>query len=493
MSTPPGRAPEPGRPTPDLVRLGLVVSLGAIMMQLDTTMTNVATATLLRTFDVPLTTLQWVGTGYLIAMATVIPLGGWAMERFGGRAVWTASLGVFLLGSVLSGLAWSVPSLIAFRVVQGLGAGLILPVAQAVLAVAAGPDRLARAMAVLGVPALLGPVLGPVLGGVIVTDLSWRWIFYVNVPVCLLALALARRTVPADRIGVPGRLDLLGTALLSGGSVALVAGFADAGRAGTFATAGAVAPLALGVALFGGFVRHALAVRGVAIIDVRLLRERAFGSAGAVMFLGMTVMFGTMSVVPLYYQQVRGESPLRAGLLMVPFGVGTGVSLILGSRLVARLGARRLALGGLTALLMGNLALTRLDAGTAYPLIGAVQLVGGLGVGTVLVPVMTASLQGLRADQIPRASTAVRLLQQLGACFGGALLLVVLQHRITVGAAAHGGRADAAVLGHAFGESFWWPLAIGVVTLAAAAFLPGPGARAPEPAPALPASSPGPR
>ena len=471
------RTPGPADLTPALLKLGVVISLGAIMMQLDMTMTNVATNTLLRAFAVPLTTIQWVGTGYLISMATVLPVGGWAMERFGARAVWTTSLTVFLVGSALCGLAWSAPSLIAFRVVQGLGGGLILPVAQSIMALEAGPQRLAKAMALFGLPSLLGPVLGPVLGGVIVTDLSWRWIFSVNLPICLLALVLSARLVPATRMGAPGRLDLAGLALLSSGSVGLVFGFAEAGRAGSFTAARTAVPMLLGVAMTAGFVLRSLYGRGVAVVDVRLLARRAFGTASAVMFLATIVMFGTMGLLPLYFQQVRGQSALHTGLLMIPFGVGMGASLIVSSRLVERLGARRLALSGLVLQVAGNLALPRLDAGTAYLLIGAVQVVGGMGTGTVLVPVLAASLGDLRGDQVPRGSTAIRVFQQLGGSLGCAVLFVVLQHRITVRAVAAGGRPDAGVLGRAFGDTFWWPVVFGAAALLAALFLPPATAR----------------
>jgi len=477
--------PDPGPTdlTPELVALGVVVALGAIMMQLDMTMTNVATNTFLHDFHVPLTTIQWVGTGYLISMATVIPIGGWAMERFGARAVWTASLVMFMVGSALAGCAWSASSLIAFRAAQGLGGGLILPVAQAVLATAAGPERLPKAMAMFGVPALLGPVLGPVLGGWIVTDLSWRWIFFVNLPLCALALALSVRRIPAGRTGTSGRLDALGLALLSGGSVGLVFGFAEAGRGGSFTATRALAPLLAGVVLLLAFTLHSRFGRGVPVIDVRLLARRGFGSASAVMFLATTVMFGTMGLIPLYFQQVRGQSALHTGLLMIPFGIGMGVSLIAGSRLIERLGGRALAVGGLLAQIGANLALTRLDAATPYPLIGTLQVIGGLGIGTVLVPVMSASLAGLRPEEVPRASTAVRVFQQLGGSLGGALLFVVLQRHI----GSHGARPDVAALAHAFGATFRWPAAIGGVTLLAALFLPAATRpqEAPPPAPAV--------
>src|SRR3954453_13121500 len=160
-----------------LLRLASVVVLGTIMSILDTTIVNVAIETLGRDLDASLSSIQWVSTGYLLALATVIPLTGWAMERFGGRNLWMVSVALFLVGSVLCGLAWSMTSLIVFRVLQGFGGGMIMPVGQAILAQAAGPERMGRIMSVIGVPTLLGPILGPVIGGLIVDNVSWRWIF----------------------------------------------------------------------------------------------------------------------------------------------------------------------------------------------------------------------------------------------------------------------------------------------------------------------------
>src|SRR3978361_1054608 len=160
-----------------------VVVIGVIMSILDTTIVNVALETLSRELHAPLNTIQWVATGYLLALATVIPLTGWMTERFGSKRIWMISVSLFGLGSALCGLAWSAESLIFFRVLQGFGGGMIMPVGMALLAQTAGPSRVGRVMSVVVVPSLLGPVLGPVIGGVIVDSVSWRWIFYVNVPI----------------------------------------------------------------------------------------------------------------------------------------------------------------------------------------------------------------------------------------------------------------------------------------------------------------------
>src|SRR3954447_6924703 len=195
-----------------------VVITGVVMSILDTTIVNVALRTLSRELDASLDTVQWVSTGYLLALATVIPLTGWASERFGAKSVWMWSVALFGLGSILCGLAWSAGSLIFFRVLQGFGGGMIMPVGMSLLTQTAGPQRVGRVMSVIGVPMLLGPILGPVIGGLIVDSVSWRWIFFVNIPIVVLALALAARLLHADAGRADaGRLDWIGLALLSPG------------------------------------------------------------------------------------------------------------------------------------------------------------------------------------------------------------------------------------------------------------------------------------
>ncbi|WP_158554065.1 MFS transporter [Micromonospora deserti] len=176
---------------PALLKLAGIVLFGAVAALLDTTIISVALDQLGEAFTVPVSTVQWVSTAYLLAMALVIPLTGWCVDRFGAKTTWLSVLTLFLAGSVLCGTAWSAGSLIAFRVVQGLGAGMILPLTQVILAQAAGSRRFGRVMALTAVPGNLIPIVGPVLGGVILNGLSWRWIFLINVPVCLLAIVLA--------------------------------------------------------------------------------------------------------------------------------------------------------------------------------------------------------------------------------------------------------------------------------------------------------------
>ena len=218
------RAPKTSVLTPELRRISSVVVLGSIMSILDTTIVAVALDTLGKDFHVPVSTIQWVTTGYLLALAIVIPVTGWAVDRFGAKPMWMMSLGLFIIGSSLCGLAWSANSLIAFRVLQGLGGGMILPIGQSILARAAGPQRMGRVMSVIGVPTVMGPVLGPVLGGLIVSNFSWRWIFYINVPIGIVTLLLSSRFLAniSEHEKIRTSFDTLGFCLLGPGLAALV-------------------------------------------------------------------------------------------------------------------------------------------------------------------------------------------------------------------------------------------------------------------------------
>ncbi|MFC4911328.1 DHA2 family efflux MFS transporter permease subunit [Actinomadura gamaensis] len=464
LSPPP---PDARRLSPALLRLAGVIMLASLMMQLDMTMTGIATKTLLRRFDTTLSTVQWVTTGYMLAMAVVIPVAGWGMERYGARAVWMTSLALFLAGSVACGAAWSIWSLIAFRVVQGLGGGLILPLAHAIAAREAGPERLGRMTAAIAVPSLLGPVLGPVLGGWIVSDLNWRWIFFVNVPVCAAALVLSPRAVPSGRTGPSGRgpgrapLDVLGLVLLAAASAALVYGCAEIGRLGSFGSARVIVALAAGIVLLAAFVAHALRPGVEPIIDPRLFRSRRFAAPAAGILLATALMFGALGLLPLYYQQARGENALHTGLMMIPFGVGMGVALAVNGLLADRVPARLLAVAGTVLTGAGALIFTRLDTHTGAVTTGFAQVLYGAGIGGLLVTILTAGMRSVAPDAIPRASTALRILQQMGGSFGSALLFVILQRR----EAGHPG-------GQAFGSTFWWLVGFAAITLVATLALP---------------------
>ncbi|WP_203905338.1 MDR family MFS transporter [Virgisporangium aliadipatigenens] len=411
-----------------LRRLSLVVALGAIMTVLDTTIVNVAVQVLGREMDAPISTIQWVVTGYTLALSMTIPITGWATGRFGGRTLWLTSLVLFIAGSVLCGLAWSPASLIAFRIVQGVGGGLLMPVGQAMLARAAGPKRLGRAMAVVSVPAMLAPVLGPVLGGWLLDHVSWRWMFLINVPVCGMALLLALVLLPrgADRPGERRPLDTRGLLLLSPGLAALVYGLSAAGDSGRPDTR-AVLGILGGTLLLGGFVLHALRRRDAALVDVRLFADRGFGASAAALCLYGVAMFGIVILLPLFDQIVLGGDTLEAGLLVAPLGAGAIITMLVAGRLTDRVGARVPTVLGLLVVLAGTAALTTIGAGTGPGVIAGMIFVIGLGHGLVTPSLMAAAYVRLSRAAIPAATALATVVVRVGSALGAAVGAIVLQ------------------------------------------------------------------
>ena len=440
-----------------VVAAAVVVGLG--MALLDTTIVNVALDAIARELHAPLSTIQWVSTAYLLTLAVVIPLAGWFTERIGARRVWLGAVGVFVLGSALCGASWSIGALIAFRVVQGIGGGLIMPVGIGLIASTAGPARMGRVMSVVGVPMLLVPVLGPVIGGVLVDETSWRWIFYINVVLGAVALVLAARLLPRNpAAATKPSLDWLGLALLAPGLAGIVFGLSEVQSHGGIGSPVAWAPLAGGIVLVAGFAIHARRARQP-LVDVRLFGRPPFTAAAATLFFTGAALYGGLFVMPLYYQLARGASPLVAGLLVAPQGLGAALATPLAGRLTDRHGGGIVAVVGLGLVTLATIPLMFVTEDTNYSWLAVVLLIRGLGVGASLTPATAAAYSTLDRAEIPRATGVVSVLQQLGGSIGVTVLAVVLQTHVQ---GAGSNPADA------FADTFTWAAVLGAIALAAA-------------------------
>jgi EmrB/QacA subfamily drug resistance transporter len=441
---------------PSVIKLIVVLLLGAIPSLLDTSIVNVAIATIGRDLHTNVSTIQWVITGYLLSFAMVIPLSGWALARFGGRAVWTFSLALFMVGSIACGAAWNIGSLIAFRVVQGVGGGMMTPLITTLLVQAVGTSKIGRLMSAISLPIVVVPIFGPVIAGLIISNVSWRWIFYVNVPICLVGLVLAWRELPAGRPQGGGsaasRIDVVGLALLPPALVALLFGLAEVGTDGGFGHAGVLVPLIVGVVLLAAYCVHALRTSATPMVDLKLFRSRTFTGASTLLFLAGLSIYGAMLLLPLYFQQVRHDSALVAGLLMVPQGIGSIAPRTLAGRLTDSIGPRLVVLAGIALAAVGTIPFALAGLHTSYWLLGAALVIRGAGLGLATIAVMAGAFQGLSREQVPHASSATRILQFVGGSFGAAILVAVILDRYAVAHAA----AGAAGLATAFADTFWW-------------------------------------
>ncbi|AEB44389.1 MULTISPECIES: DHA2 family efflux MFS transporter permease subunit [Micromonospora] len=446
-----------------LLRLLGVMVLGGVMSYFDATIINVSVETLTAHFDATLGTISWVATGYLLAVAVAIPLAGWAVARFGARRVWLAALTLFLVASALCALAWDVGSLIAFRVFQGFAGGLLEPIMLTVVATAAGPSRMGRAMGLISIPITLGPVLGPIIGGLILQNLTWQWIFLVNVPIALLAIALALLIMRDDRPepGAAPPLDLIGVALLSPGFAALIYALSQAGTAGFGATR-VIVGLAVGVVLVAAYVAHALR-SAQPLIDLRLFRSSGFTSSVLTMFLLGGMLFSLLFLLPLFYQQVRGQGVLAAGLLLVPLGLGTMVGMPVAGKLADTFGPRRLVPTGALLIALSALVYTQAGPDTSQVLLTAAQLVTGFGLGLVGAPTMGSVYRTVAPEAVGGATGTLFILNQIGASLGVAVVALIVQSGLT------DGRTPA----DSFDQAFWWTVAGGVIVALASRFLPG--------------------
>ncbi|WP_319019160.1 MDR family MFS transporter [Microbispora sitophila] len=428
---------------------------GAVAALLDTTIVAVALDELRRELGAAVTVIQWVTTAYVLAMAAVIPLVGWSVARFGVRAMWLTSLGLFLLGSVLCGAAWSAGSLIAFRALQGLGGGMILPLTQLAMARVAGPDRLGRVMGVVGLVGQLAPVSGPLLGGLLIDGPGWRWIFFVNVPIVLASAAMALRWFPRDGERSDRPLDRVGLALLPAAVVALLYALSGLGDgSGASIQADTVTSAAVGGVLLAAFILHSARRGGASLIDLRLFADRSFRGSALMMFVLGVTTWGPMFLLPLYYQRVRGLSAFDAGLVLAPQSVGLALAFLLAGRYADRLPPRPLVLAGMAVAVAGTVPFAFATADTGTTLLGAALLVRGIGFGVGSLPVAVALYKTLSPADIPGATSAGNVIQRVGAGTGTALMAVVLQ--------ASG-----------FAPALTWMLALTAVGLAAAVFLPG--------------------
>jgi EmrB/QacA subfamily drug resistance transporter len=483
------------RITGDILKVAGVVVLGAIMSILDITVVNVALPTFETTFGsaahpLAYSTVAWTVTAYTLALATVIPLTGWAADRFGTKRLYMTAVALFTIGSALCAMATSINMLISFRVLQGLGGGMLMPLGMTIMTRAAGPKRMGRLMAILGVPMLLGPIGGPILGGWLIDAASWHWIFLINVPIGAIALVYAFFALPKDSPHPSESFDLVGMLMMSPGLALFLYGVSSIPAEGRLGAPKVLIPGIIGLVLVVSFVFYSFKPKHP-LLDLRLFHNRNLAVSIITMFLFAVAFFGGLLLVPTYFQQIRGESVLKAGLLVAPQGIGAMLTMPIAGALTDKFPVGRIVPFGLVFIAAGMAALTQITSTTSYGVLIGILFVMGLGMGGTMMPIMTSALKTLRSAEVARGSTLLNITQQIASSIGVAVMSVILTNGLKdakLGGAAIQARHDPQVAqqiggeagiktglanaAHAFAHTYWVAFALVLVTVVAALFLP---------------------
>lgn len=414
-----------------LLRISGVCILATIMAIIDVTVVSVAQRTFIDQFASSQAVVAWTMTGYTLALATVIPITGWAADRFGTKRLFIGSVLAFTLGSLLCALASNILQLIVFRAVQGIGGGMLLPLGFMIMTREAGPRRLGRLMSILSIPMLLAPIGGPVLGGWLIGASSWRWIFLINLPIGLITIVLAAVVFPRDHPARSETFDVVGVLLLSPGLATFLFAVSSVPYRGTVADRHVLIPAAVGVALVAAFVAHAWRRADHPLIDLRLFRNPVLTHANITMVVFATAFFGAALLLPSYFQQVLHLTPMQAGMHMIPQGLGAMLTMRLTGPLVDRQGPGKILLVGIALITVG---LGAFAFGVAKqvdyaPTLLVALTIMGLGMGCTMMPVAVASVQALAPHQIARGTTLMSVSHQVGGSMGTALMSMILTNQ----------------------------------------------------------------
>lgn len=436
--------------------------VGVLAPAFDSTIVTIATKVISAEMHASVSEIQWVVTAYLLALTVAIPVTGWAEGRFGGKRVWVTGLIVFTAGTIACAFAWDLGSLVTFRVIQGFGGGLITALMQT-LAVQVAHGARILLVVVISIPMTVAPILGPVLGGLVLGWLDWRWIFLLNLPLLGVALLLAWRKLqlPQDAAAQTGkRLDVVGLLLIAPGLALCLLGFSRSSQDGGWALPGVWVPVVIGFLFLGGFTWWALRHSGNALIELSLLKTRNLAVATGVFAAIGATMYATMFLLPLFWQNLNGYTPLHAGLLLIPQGVGALLVRTFIGKVASRFSPRIVTALSFTLTAAATVPFAFATEHWSNWVLCGVLFVRGLGMGALMIAPMSVAYQGIPDSQYPDATMITRVSQQLGASVGVSVVAVALD------IASRHSVADG------FHTAFWWVTGMTAVAAAVGLLLP---------------------
>ncbi|MFC6288830.1 MDR family MFS transporter [Levilactobacillus angrenensis] len=421
----------PQTSTKKLIQIALLLVIGAIAPLLDTTMTNVALDTIMQSLHVSVNAVQWVTTSYVLALGIAVPVAGWATNWFDGKHLYLGALGIFLLGSLISSWATTLPLLIVGRIIQGAAAGIVVPLITTLIVQVAGSQGLGKLMAVVGMPAVLIPILGPTVGGYLIEAGNWHWIFLINIPLVLVSLILLSWRMPHFPAPKRGKhLDFPSLGLLTGLFTAAIIGITRFSTGAGFTSTRVAGPLLIALVLLIGYIAYAYWRPQHALVSLKLFQAPTFDAAVVILMLSGIAVNGAMFLLPLYLQNSRGLSVIWSGTYLIAQGVGLLVSRSQIGKLTDQIGARWVVLGAIIIAIAGTLPFVFFTAHTSTWWILLALFIRGIGQGGLTIPVMADSYTGVPQLLIAEATTATRMLQNIGGAMGTAILATIIQHEL---------------------------------------------------------------
>ncbi len=408
------------------------VVFGTFMVILDSTAINVAVPTLQKVFATAgqrasVDSVDGVLTAYILALGIVTPLAGWLSERFGIKRMYLTSLGLFCLGSILCSFAPTLPYLIAFRAIQGLGGGIIGPLGISLLFGAFPEKERGIAFGLYGIPLVVAPASGPVLGGYFVQYLDWRYIFYINIPIGIAGIIVGYLWLRETRRGTSARLDIPGIIFSTISFGALLYAI-QRGSSEGWTSPRILTLLSVGIVALLVFIFVELRSRDP-LLDLRLFTKRTFAFSNIVGWVSSIALFGAEFLLPIYLQSLRGRTPLEAGLLVLPLAISSGITVPIAGLLYNRIGGRWLVVIGSILLAINTWEFAHLTVDTSYTEIMVIVAIRGVALGFVLQTTLTAALTGLKPQQLPRASSLLSATRNVFQSFGIAMLGTIFTHQ----------------------------------------------------------------
>jgi DHA2 family multidrug resistance protein len=414
--------------------LAMVVILGVFMSILDQTIVNIAIPRLQTAFGADVHSVQWVLTAYILAQGVATPTAAYFADTIGIKRFYIISLSAFTLGSALCGLAWSLPVLITFRVLQGLGGAALFPLSITLLFREFPPQERGTAMGFFGVPALLAPAIGPTLGGYLVTYVGWQAIFFINVPIGIIAIILSTLLIREYRPEGQTRFDVIGFIFVSIGLVSLLYGLSSASTDG-WGSATVLGFLAVGVISLAIFTAAELIIAnrgGQPLLDLRLFANIPFRYGMIANLFVIFSLFGGLFLFPLYLQNIRGLSAFESGLILLPQALAAMVSVIIGGMLVDRIGVRAVMIPGLLILGFATWQLTFISVDSPYGWIQLMFILRGIALGLTVQPLTVATLSEISPGRLPQATSLSTVNRAVASSLGIAVLATLVQTQTQV-------------------------------------------------------------